>query len=205
MSNKNKEVTHKNILAAALKIFSHKGYADATIKEIHELAGCNALTVFRHFTDKENLFYSVVEAYKDIDVDFSAVNIEINPANPEESLMKLADVYFKALFENLDILRIFINECTTFPTLKASAWFIPPNMCRDFGERLGRAGLSQDMRNGELFVGYITKLCLEFNTHDRVWDYSDELLSTFSQKMKRQIVLTSDMLLWEKSRTLAVV
>ncbi len=190
-----KETTHRNILASALKVFSHKGYNDATIKEIHELAGCNALTVFRHFKDKETLFYSVVDAYKDIDASALETGIAISPDDPEPGLHQLAELYFKILFaDNLDILRIFINECTAFPALRKDAWFISPVLQADFIRRVTAAGFSGDARYAELFVGYVTRLCLEFNTHDRVWDYSDALLDTFYQKMNREVVLMGDML-----------
>lgn len=197
-----KETTHRNILVSALKVFSHKGYNDATIKEIHELAGCNALTVFRHFKDKESLFYSVVEAYKDIRADSLDVYILIDSTDPEPALRQLAEVYFKIIFiDNLDILRIFINECTAFPALRKDAWFISPVLMEDFMRRISAVGFAAEPRHAELFVGYVTRLCLEFNTHDRVWDYSEALLDTFNQKMGREVVLMADMM--QKKRQLA--
>lgn len=194
-----KETTHRNILMAALKVFSHKGYNDATIKEIHELAGCNALTVFRHFKDKETLFYSVVEEYKDIKADSLEVEIAVDPENPEPALRMLAELYFKIVFcDNLDILRIFINECTSFPALRKDAWFVSPVLQQDFLRRVTASGFAEEPRHAELFVAYVTRLCLEFNTHDRVWDYSEPLLETFNQKMNRGVSLMADML--QKSR-----
>lgn len=196
-----KETTHRNILASALKVFSHKGYNDATIKEIHELAGCNALTVFRHFKDKETLFYSVVETYKDIKADSLESGVAIDAAAPEPALRELAALYFKIIFiDNLDILRIFINECAAFPALRKDAWFISPVLQADFLQRMTSAGFADEPRYAELFIGYVTRLCLEFNTHDRVWDYSEALLDTFNQKMGRAVALMADMLQHSKGQ-----
>lgn len=181
-----KETTHAAILESALRVFSRKGYRDATIKEIHQRAGCNALTVFRHFQDKETLFYCVVARYKNLPFQPSALRTVLSPERLEEGLRELANGYFRILFENLDILRIFINECPYFPALKEDAWFIAPQLQSHFAAALEKAGLSQDRHITQLFVGYITKLCLEFNTHERIWDYSDQLLASFSAKMERQ-------------------
>lgn len=190
-----KEATHAAILESALAVFSRKGFQDTTIKEIHENAGCNALTVFRHFQDKETLFYSVVEAYKDIKVDPADLQIAIDPQDLEGSLRRLSNLYFHLLFTNLDILRIFINESAFFPSIQKEAWFISPVLQRHFSRALAEAGLQKlPPHISELFIGYVTKLCLEFNTHDRIWDYTGKLLESFEGKMHRQIVFLCDVI-----------
>lgn len=188
---RHKDATSQRILESALKVFSLKGYRDATIQEIHELAGCNALTVFRHFQDKESLFFCVVKQYKDIQVDTSVLCTALDFDHLEESLCVLSKQYFKALFQNLEILRIFINECTAFPALKEDAWLLCPPLSAHFASCLAPARLCNQEQITELFIGYITKLCLECNTQDRIWEYSDTLLESFSLKMNRQIAFIS--------------
>lgn len=48
--------TPKSLLAAASEVFAEKGYRDATIAEICELAGANVAAVNYHFGDKESLY-----------------------------------------------------------------------------------------------------------------------------------------------------
>src|SRR4030042_554696 len=53
--------TPKSLLATASVIFAEKGYRDATIAEICELAGANVAAVNYHFGDKGSLY---VEAWR---------------------------------------------------------------------------------------------------------------------------------------------
>ena len=48
--------TRKSLIVAASEVFAEKGYRDATIAEICELAGANVAAVNYHFRDKETLY-----------------------------------------------------------------------------------------------------------------------------------------------------
>ncbi|MBI4532543.1 MAG: TetR/AcrR family transcriptional regulator [Candidatus Melainabacteria bacterium] len=62
------EDTRDRITKAALAIFSSKGYASATTREIATEAGVNEVTLFRHFGSKENLLGAIAERYSVIPV-----------------------------------------------------------------------------------------------------------------------------------------
>ena len=51
------EYTEKEsrIIEAAKEVFSEKGFADATVDEVADLAGVGKGTVYRHFGNKEDL------------------------------------------------------------------------------------------------------------------------------------------------------
>ena len=66
----------QEILSAAKQIFSDKGYARATTKEISNAAGVAEITVFRQFETKANLFYETI------------LNYLINPMLNQEELDK---------------------------------------------------------------------------------------------------------------------
>ncbi len=57
------EDTKERITQAALGVFSRKGYASATTREIATEAGVNEVTLFRHYGSKENLLSAVVERF----------------------------------------------------------------------------------------------------------------------------------------------
>ena len=48
--------THTKIIEAAKTLFSTKGYAATTTKDISNYAGISEVTLFRHFESKRNLF-----------------------------------------------------------------------------------------------------------------------------------------------------
>ncbi len=58
----NHEQRHQQILEAALKIFSQKGYSGARTKDIARLAGISETLLFQHFGSKENLYAEAMEA-----------------------------------------------------------------------------------------------------------------------------------------------
>ncbi|MEN3039537.1 MAG: helix-turn-helix domain-containing protein, partial [Candidatus Kryptonium sp.] len=55
--------TRDQILSSALKLFSERGFLGATTKEIARQAGISEVTLFRHFSNKEKLFISVLNKY----------------------------------------------------------------------------------------------------------------------------------------------
>ena len=50
----------ERIMAAAERVFSHKGYSQATLDEIIKIADTGKGTVYKYYQNKENLFYSLV-------------------------------------------------------------------------------------------------------------------------------------------------
>ncbi len=53
------EERKSNILKAASRIFSKKGFQDATISEIAKAAGASEAFVYEYFSTKENLLFSI--------------------------------------------------------------------------------------------------------------------------------------------------
>ena len=53
------ETTRQQLLDAATAVFSELGYAGATTKQIARAAGVSEGTIYRHFTDKRELFTAV--------------------------------------------------------------------------------------------------------------------------------------------------
>jgi AcrR family transcriptional regulator len=51
----------ERLLAAALDLFSRQGFAGTTTKQIAHLAGVTEAIVFRHFPNKEELYWAVIE------------------------------------------------------------------------------------------------------------------------------------------------
>lgn len=57
------EKSREQILAAALDLFSHRGYGSTGVREIAEAAGVSKGNVYHHFPDKEAIFRELLERY----------------------------------------------------------------------------------------------------------------------------------------------
>ena len=51
------------IVLSAIKLFSHQGYHGTSTREIAQFANVSENTVFRHFENKEALFFAALRAY----------------------------------------------------------------------------------------------------------------------------------------------
>ena len=51
------------ILDAALKLFSHRGYGATSVRDIAEEAGLSKGNVYHHFADKEAIFRGLIDRY----------------------------------------------------------------------------------------------------------------------------------------------
>ena len=57
------ERSRQQILDAALKLFSHRGYGATSVQEIAEEAGLSKGNVYHHFPDKETIFRALLDRY----------------------------------------------------------------------------------------------------------------------------------------------
>jgi AcrR family transcriptional regulator len=58
-----KEIRRKQILDAALAVFSRKGYGEATIPDIAEEAGVGVGTIYNYYESKRDLLVSLIHDY----------------------------------------------------------------------------------------------------------------------------------------------
>jgi len=57
------ERSREQILAAALKLFSHRGYGATSVRDVAEEAGLSKGNVYHHFPDKETIFRALLDQY----------------------------------------------------------------------------------------------------------------------------------------------
>lgn len=108
--------TRRRLIDAARAEFSDKGIESATTRGIAERAGCNEVTIFRHFESKQNLLAAVVQ---DTSEDFAAV-CECRgdfSGNPREDLQRFAEVYNRSLERCEGMCRALVGEGHRRPTL----------------------------------------------------------------------------------------
>ncbi len=57
------ERSRSQIMDAALKLFSHRGYGATSVRDIAEAAKLSKGNVYHHFADKETIFRELLDAY----------------------------------------------------------------------------------------------------------------------------------------------
>jgi len=117
---------HREIREAAIGIFLASGYDGATMEDIAVRAGVSKQTVYKHFTDKQNLFADIVLSTTD-DMDALVCLIAdrlSNTSDPAKDLEHLAETFLNALMEPrvLRLRRLVISSADRFPEI-ATAWY----------------------------------------------------------------------------------
>jgi TetR/AcrR family transcriptional regulator, acrAB operon repressor len=57
------ERSRRQVLDAALQLFSHQGFRATTVREISEAAGVSTGNVYHHFPDKESIFRTLLDEF----------------------------------------------------------------------------------------------------------------------------------------------
>ncbi len=121
------------IVHAAMEIFSDKGYTGATTKEIAEKAGCNEVTLFRHFGNKENLFEESLQRFTPPSIMPKALSDHVT-GDVKKDLTGIANRYLDAALEQLPYIRMSIIELPRTPELARLVALIPVHMASNVNE-----------------------------------------------------------------------
>lgn len=114
-----KEARPSEILAAALSVFSERGFAAARLDDVAERAGIAKGTIYLYFSTKEELFEAVVRDA------FSPVLERMTGAMalPDMSCRALVELMIRTMYvqmvatERREILRLLVAEAKRFPDL----------------------------------------------------------------------------------------
>ena len=105
--------TREKILAAALEVFSSKGFHGTTVDEIAELAGLGKGTVYRHFQSKKGLFSELIRL-KVAELE-QTVSGAIDPKGDVlEIIENYLRIYFGFFDRNRNLYRVLIQEQSDF-------------------------------------------------------------------------------------------
>ncbi|MFG3437516.1 TetR/AcrR family transcriptional regulator [Nonomuraea sp. NPDC047897] len=115
----------KQILDAARAVFLRNGYVGASMDEVAALAAVSKQTVYKHFTDKEQLFTHVATtAAGEFDDLTRAITTTLDADDPAKGLGTLARTFLGALLrpDVLRLRRLVIAEADRFPHV-GRAWY----------------------------------------------------------------------------------
>ncbi|RJL22812.1 TetR/AcrR family transcriptional regulator [Bailinhaonella thermotolerans] len=116
----------RQILDAAKQVFLRNGYVGASMDEVASIASVSKQTVYKHFTDKEQLFTQLIlDTTTDVDQITQLIAATVGDTRDlERDLGELARRFLGALLrpEVLRMRRLVIAEADRFPDL-GRAWY----------------------------------------------------------------------------------
>jgi AcrR family transcriptional regulator len=103
----------QQIIEAAYAVFSKKGYHRATVDEIIALADTGKGTVYNYFSNKEQLFYTLV---RERNQPFEAALLQVMESDrqPFEKLETMVKIFLRFYQENADLWRVMMHEMRGF-------------------------------------------------------------------------------------------
>jgi TetR/AcrR family transcriptional regulator, mexJK operon transcriptional repressor len=120
-AEKRSDRKHREIMQAATALFIAKGYDGTSMDEVAAKAGVSKQTIYKHFTDKDDLFTAIVLATTQ-QVDH-VVGLVLSTLNNTEDLTRdlgqLARKFLEALMgeELLQVRRLVIANADRMPSL----------------------------------------------------------------------------------------
>uniref|UniRef100_A0A832LW46 TetR/AcrR family transcriptional regulator n=1 Tax=Caldimicrobium thiodismutans TaxID=1653476 RepID=A0A832LW46_9BACT len=144
--------TKEAIIAAGLKLFSEKGYLGATTREIAKLAGVSEVTLFRHFTNKQNLFISVLQQYSFLP-QLRELTKELQKRPLKEALKVIAINFLNELRAKRDLINIIHAEHKRYPeVLKEYFRNLSDSLITELAEFLRGYEREGILRDGDIFL-----------------------------------------------------
>lgn len=104
----------QRILEAAAKVYAEVGYRGATTRRIASAAGCNELTLFRHFGSKAALIHDAVACCGPESKLFPLPEI---PVDPYAEVLGWAKLHFDNIRTHASLIRTTIGEIEEHPEL----------------------------------------------------------------------------------------
>lgn len=127
-----KDERKEQIIQAALEVFITKGFSATTTAELAKAAGISEVTLFRHFSSKQEIFYAGVEPilFESLVNDMPVIEGKITEKELAEILFKR----IKFLADHRGIVKLILNE----HLLNQNEINIVQKMALTFGEHLNR-------------------------------------------------------------------
>lgn len=118
----------REILDAALKVFSAKGFHKATNKDVAEEAGISPGLIYWYFKDKQDLLFSLIRERATAIFQIIEHSDELLDMQPQELLPTIGRS-FLAIYtvpSNLSLLRIVVAEAIRMPEIGETMYQIAP-------------------------------------------------------------------------------
>ena len=102
-------LTRKQILDASLRLFSEKGFARTSVRDIAQVAGITDAAIYYHFSSKRDLFEALIE-----ERGFTAALENLERAEitvgPREAIKGIAMRAMEFIYSNRDLMKVLMVE-----------------------------------------------------------------------------------------------
>ncbi len=102
-------VTREQILDSSLRLFSEKGFARTSVRDIGQAAGITDAAIYYHFASKRELFEALIEERGFTAALEELENVEIT-VGPEEAIHELAAAALNFIYRNRDLMKVLMVE-----------------------------------------------------------------------------------------------
>jgi AcrR family transcriptional regulator len=138
-------VTRTQILDASLRLFSEKGFARTSVRDIARDAGITDAAIYYHFASKRDLFEALFEE-RGITPALSQLEQATFAEPPLEVLTALAVVALEILHRNKDFMKVIFSEAISEDPLASDEYRMVTERWRNGQARI----LQEYVRRGDL-------------------------------------------------------
>ena len=165
------EARKEQIIQSALSVFIEKGFSGTTTAELAKAAGISEVTLFRHFSSKQEIFHAGVEPilFESLTNDMPVIEGKIGV----EALSNILFKRIKFLADHRGIIKLILNE----HLLNQNDVNVIQKMAVTFGKLLGSYQLAYDESFMiRLFMGsFLSFLYLPEEDDDSIKAFANEL------------------------------
>lgn len=194
VQHKLEELRREQILAAAIKVFSEKGFRVAKMQEVADAAGVSNGTVYNYFPSKDELLLALLSQLSEQEQRRERM-AELESGNLEEIFVQQFRRRFRALLEQKALWRVVLPELITNPELRQQGYE------RIFGPifEIGEAafGLPQSGKLGDLRASHMLRamagsvlgvFVLTLLDDQKTEQEADEILATLGRMFAAALV-----------------
>lgn len=102
-------VTREQILDASLRLFSEKGFARTSVRDIAQASGITDAAIYYHFASKRDLFEALLDERGFTAALESLERAEVT-AGPKEAIPEMALRALAFIYQNLDLMKVLMVE-----------------------------------------------------------------------------------------------
>jgi AcrR family transcriptional regulator len=102
-------VTREQILDSSLRLFSEKGFARTSVRDIAQAAGITDAAIYYHFASKRDLFDALIEERGFTTALESLERAEIT-VGPREAIPTIAQNALAFIYQNRDVMKVLMGE-----------------------------------------------------------------------------------------------